>query len=149
MKFPRILVFCALAPLLLLLTACGSKPESADTSRKVWFGNLIDGQEVESPFPVEMKAQNLVVEPAATGITDGHGHFHILVNVPIPEAPNPVPFDGQHIHYGQGDTVTVLDLPPGEHTLTLQFAKGDHVPYDPQIAQTIRIKVISGDAPAP
>src|SRR5690606_31221066 len=74
-------------------------------------------------------------------ITDGHGHFHILIDVPPPEAPAPIPFDAQHRHFGGGDTVVTLDLEPGEHTLTLQFAKGDHVPYDPQIAQTIRVIV--------
>lgn len=132
------------------LTACKTDKQEGSISleRSVWFGNLTDGQTVTSPFTVDMKAANLVVEPAATGITDGHGHFHILIDVPLPEAPDPIPFDEQHRHFGGGDTITTLDLPPGEHTLTLQFAKGDHVPYDPQIAQTIRITVAEPDTAA-
>ena len=130
-----------LAALTLSLSACGKN------KGKVSFGNLKDGDQVESPFTVEMKAENLVVEPAANGVVEGHGHFHILVNTPVPMSLDPIPNDAQHIHYGQGQTEAVLDLPVGEHTLTLQFAKGDHRPYDPQITQTIKINVTHRNAP--
>ena len=53
----------------------------------------------------------------------------------------PIPADEKHLHFGQGQTETVLDLPVGQHTLVLQFATGDHVPYDPQIFQQIQINV--------
>ena len=112
----------------------------------VRFGNLVDGQKVVSPFVVKMTAQELVVEPAAAGIREGHGHFHILVDAPAVKAPAPIPFDPQHLHFGKGQTETTLDLPEGEHTLTLQFAKGDHVPYDPPIAQTIHVTVTKAKA---
>jgi hypothetical protein len=140
------LKFAALAlgvtVLTLSLSACGKN------KGKVHFGNLNDGDEVESPFTVQMVAENLVVEPAANGVVDGHGHFHILVNTPVPMSLDPIPNDAQHIHYGQGQTEAVLDLPEGEHTLILQFAKGDHRPYDPQIAQEIKIRVTHRNVPA-
>jgi hypothetical protein len=119
------------------LTGCGQKP-----TREVRFGNLADGQEIVSPFTVQMEALGLVVEPASEGVRDGHGHFHILINVPTVKAPSPIPFDEQHLHFGAGQTEAVLDLPEGEHLLTLQFATGDHVPYDPPIAQTVRVRVV-------
>ena len=131
----------AAAVLSLGITACGKN------KGKVSFGNLQDGSQVESPFTVQMNAENLVVEPAANGVTEGHGHFHILVDVPVPMSLDPVPNDAQHIHYGQGQSEAVLDLPVGEHTLTLQFAKGDHRPYDPQITQTIKINVTHRNVP--
>lgn len=109
---------------------------------EVNFGNLVEGQTVTSPFVVKMTAKNLVVEPAAAGIHEGHGHFHILVDAPAVKAPEAIPFDPQHIHFGKGQTETTLDLPAGEHTLTLQFAKGDHVPYDPPVTRTIHINVV-------
>lgn len=147
----RFLVPFALLTATFMLAACAgtsAKPPASNAeSRRVWFGNLVDGQAVTSPVKVEMKAEGLIVEPAARGVRDGHGHFHILINVPSakwPKAPNPIPFDEVHRHFGGGDTVTTLELPPGEHTLTLQFATGDHVPYEPQIAQTIRVRV-TGD----
>jgi hypothetical protein len=135
--FPLMLALALVAG----LTACGKKEE-----RKVWFGNLNDGAEVESPFTVEMEAQNLVVEPAANGVTDGHGHFHILVDVPASASGEPIPADAQHIHYGMGDTTATLDLPVGDHTLILQFSKGDHVPYD-GIRQEIKIRVTHRNIP--
>jgi hypothetical protein len=32
-------------------------------------------------------------------------------------------------HFGKGETETVLNLPPGKHTLQLLFADDKHVPY--------------------
>ncbi|HLP41168.1 MAG TPA: DUF4399 domain-containing protein [Fibrobacteria bacterium] len=122
--------------LTLFLSGCGEKNQ-----KRVYFGNLEDGTHVESPFRVEMKAENLIVEPATMGVTDGHGHFHILVDAPLPATGQPIPKDAQHIHYGQGDKETVLDLPVGRHTLILQFATGDHLPYNPQIFQQVGITV--------
>jgi hypothetical protein len=136
------------ATLALFASSAAWAKAPAAPAPSVRFGNLVDGQEVVSPFVVSMTAQNLVVEPAAAGIREGHGHFHILVDVPAVKAPAPIPFDPQHLHFGKGQTETTLDLPTGEHTLTLQFAKGDHVPYDPAIAQTIRVKVTRSTPPA-
>src|SRR5215216_2123082 len=113
------LTFAALALGTVFLAGCGKN------KGKVSFANLEDGAQVESPFTVQMKAENLVVEPATNGVVEGHGHFHILVDVPVPMSLDPIPNDAQHIHYGQGQTEAVLDLSEGEHTLTLQFAKGD------------------------
>ena len=71
-----------------LLMACNKH-----SARRVYFGNLTDAQAIESPFTVEMKAENLVVEPAVTGVTDGHGHFHIIVDAPMQDAPAPIAKD--------------------------------------------------------
>lgn len=118
-------------------------------SKKVYFGNLEDGANVESPFKVVMKAENLIVEPATLGVTEGHGHFHIVVNAPLSGPGAPMPKDEKHIHYGDGQTETILDLPVGSHSLILQFAKGDHVPYDPPIYQQVQITVTKQNAAAP
>ena len=122
--------------LVLLLMGCGERSQ-----KRVYFGNLEDGSNVESPFRVEMKTENLIVEPATLGVNEGHGHFHILIDVPVSPTQAPIPADEKHLHFGQGQTETVLDLPVGQHTLVLQFATGDHVPYDPQIFQQIQINV--------
>jgi len=124
------------AALALLLMGCGERSQ-----KRVYFGNLEDGSNVESPFRVEMKAENLIVEPATLGVNEGHGHFHILIDVPVSPTQAPIPADEKHLHFGQGQTETVLDLPVGQHSLVLQFATGDHVPYDPQIFQQIQINV--------
>jgi len=120
---------------LLVLSGCGGG------DKKVYFGNLTDGANVESPFKVEMKAENLIVEPATMGVNQGHGHFHIIVDAPLASPSEPMPKDAIHHHYGDGQTETTLDLPVGQHTLILQFAKGDHVPYDPPIYQQVTVNV--------
>jgi hypothetical protein len=120
----------------ILIAACAGR-----NNKRVYFGNLEDGSNVESPFKVDMKAENLIVEPAAMGVTEGHGHFHILVDVPLAPQSAPIPKDAMHIHYGDGQTTAELNLPVGQHTLILEFAKGDHVPYDPPVYQKIQINV--------
>jgi hypothetical protein len=120
----------------MVLMACGK-----GSDKKVYFGNLEDGANLESPFQVQMKAENLIVEPATMGVVEGHGHFHILVNAPLASPSEPMAKDEKHIHYGNGETETVLDLPVGQHTLILQFAKGDHVPYDPPVYQQVQVNV--------
>ncbi|MDB5049043.1 MAG: ATPase of the class [Fibrobacteres bacterium] len=120
----------------ILLAACGG-----GGNKRVYFGNLEDGSNVESPFKVEMKAENLIVEPATMGVNEGHGHFHIIVDAPLASPSEPMAKDTKHIHFGDGQTSTTLDLPVGQHTLILQFAKGDHVPYDPPIYQQVQINV--------
>ncbi|MEO6094943.1 MAG: DUF4399 domain-containing protein [Fibrobacteria bacterium] len=120
----------------LALLACGG-----GGGKKVYFGNLEDGSNVESPFKVSMKAENLIVEPATMGVTEGHGHFHIIVDASLASPSEPMSKDEKHIHYGNGQSEALLDLPVGQHTLILQFAKGDHVPYDPPLYQQIQVNV--------
>jgi hypothetical protein len=132
---------CCLAGSFLILAGCGG------SDKKVYFGNLMDGASVESPFKVEMKAENLIVEPATLGVNEGHGHFHILVDGSLASPSAPIAKDAQHIHYGNGQMETTLDLPVGQHTLILEFAKGDHVPYDPPIYQQITVNVTKRNVP--
>jgi len=128
---------------LFVLAGCGGG------DKKVYFGNLTDGASVESPFKVEMKAENLIVEPATMGVNQGHGHFHIIVDAPLASPSEPMAKDAVHLHYGNGQSETTLDLPVGKHTLILQFAKGDHVPYDPPIYQQVTVNVTKQNTPEP
>ncbi|MCA9543181.1 MAG: DUF4399 domain-containing protein, partial [Myxococcales bacterium] len=52
-----------------------------------------------------------------------------------------VPKDDKHIHFGGGQTETELELTPGKHTLTMQFADGAHMSYGPKMSQTITVEV--------
>ena len=111
-----------LLALLLAVTAC-SKP------RRVYFGNLKNNQRLKSPFKVVMKAENLIVEPATNGVRDGYGHHHIIIDSPFPPLDIAIPKDEKNLHFGNGETETILNLPVGKHKLLLLFAKGDHIPY--------------------
>ena len=121
---------------LMVFTGCNKMGD-----KKVYFGNLENHSQVESPFKVEMKAQNLIVEPAIMGIREGAGHFHIIIDGPLSPPGTPIAKNETHIHYGNGESETILDLPVGEHTLGLQFSKGDHIPYEPPLVQLITIMV--------
>ena len=103
------------------------------------FGNLSDGDEVESPFTVEMVAEGIEVAPSSNGVVEGEGHFHIMVNVPAVEVGEVIPADEQHIHYGDARTETELELEPGEYTLLLQLADGAHtaLPYTDEVTITV------------
>lgn len=104
------------------------------------FLNIKNGDVVTSPFKVDFTITHLTVAPAGT-MTEGTGHHHIIIDGgPIPEG-QIIPADEKHLHYGKGQTSAEIALPPGKHTLTLQFASGLHLSYGPGYSQTIEIEV--------
>ena len=69
------------------------------------------------------------------------GHHHLIVDGrPVPPG-QPVPFDDKDLHFGKGQTEAQITLPPGRHTLTLQFADGGHRSYGPKWSATITVNV--------
>jgi hypothetical protein len=53
-----------------------------------------------------------------------------------------LPVDAHLRHFGGGQTETVLDLPPGRHTLQLIVADANHIPHNPPLtSQKIEINV--------
>lgn len=115
--------------------------------KHAYFTNIRDGDHVRSPFRVAFAVSGMGVAPVAAGAIAGTGHHHILIDKPLPvDIKAPIPFDKpdevahQHYkHFGKGETETVLNLPPGKHTLQLLFADHNHIPY------YIRSKVITID----
>ncbi len=110
----------------LLLMASSLAACSSDSAEEVFFIVPNDGANVSSPVNVEMGVRNFIVEPANLGVREGSGHLHIMVDAPCVSRRLTVPPDDQHLHFGGGQTATVLDLPPGEHFLCLQAADGSH-----------------------
>ena len=111
-------------------------PEGA----KVMFGALENGATVSSPVKVMMKVEGMTVEPAGK-LNKGKGHHHLIIDDKAPAAGTAVAKDATHIHFGKGQTEAEVELTPGEHTLTLQFADGVHRSYGPQMATSITITV--------
>lgn len=111
-------------------------PEGA----RVFFAEPTNGSFVDSPVAVVMGVEGMEVKPAGE-IVPGTGHHHIIVNGDAIAEGGVVPKDTQHIHYGKGETETELELPPGEHTLRLQFANGAHLSYGEKMSATITVKV--------
>ncbi len=111
-------------------------PEGA----RVFFANLKDGQKVTSPVQIQFGIEGMEVEPAGE-LHQGKGHHHVIINGGALEKGTMVPADSVNIHYGKGQTETELELPKGEHTLTMQFADGYHQSYGEQMSTTIKVIV--------
>lgn len=106
----------------------------------VFFVNIKDGDMVKSPVIVQMGINGMEVEPAGVK-NEGKGHHHIIIDGAEVETGRPVAKNATHIHYGQGQTADTLELTPGPHKLTLQFADGLHQSYGPEWSNTITIVV--------
>ena len=52
-----------------------------------------------------------------------------------------IPFDATHVHFGKAQKEGELELSPGQHTLTLQFANAKHESFGKKFASTITVNV--------
>ncbi|MEW6353491.1 MAG: DUF4399 domain-containing protein [Pseudomonadota bacterium] len=106
----------------------------------VHFVEPSDGATLNGEFKVVMGVRGMQVAPAGA-VAENSGHHHLLIDAePIP-AGEVVPKSEQHMHFGKGQTETTLKLPPGKHTLTLQFADGSHRSYGEAMRSTITVTV--------
>ena len=64
---------------------------------KVYFINLEDGDEVQSPFLVQFGLKGKGIAPAGVDV-DNTGHHHLLINVDSIDYNLPIPSSNQHIH---------------------------------------------------
>ena len=129
-----------------LTLGCGPKKDaSTDTQTEatasVDFLNLKDGQTVNNPFTVKFGVTGMSVAPAGAASSKNAGHHHLIVDAkPIPYG-TMVPMDAQHLHFMKGESEHKLELKPGKHTLTLQFAGTDHRSFGTPLSKTINIIV--------
>lgn len=95
---------------------------------------------MSSPVLVKMGVSGMEVQPAG-GVVKDTGHHHMIIDGAFIKTGSPVPASKTHIHYGKGQLEASLDLAPGKHTLTLQFANGIHQSYGEAWSKTITINV--------
>lgn len=108
----------------------------APAGAKVMIISPADGATVTSPLTVQFSIEGMTLAPA--GVNDaGTGHHHLLVDADIPALDQPIPKDARHIHFGQAQSEGQVELTPGQHTLQLLLADGNHVPHDPPVASEI------------
>jgi hypothetical protein len=112
-------------------------------SAKVFFVEPKDGATVSKTFSVKMGVEGMKIRPAGEAPIDAtSGHHHIVIDSDPVAAGQVVPVDAKHLHFGKGQTETSVTLPPGKHTLLLQFADGAHRVYGaPQLTQKIEVTV--------
>jgi hypothetical protein len=111
---------------------------AAPPGAAVYFINLKDGDAVASPFKVQFGLTGMGVAPAGVD-KPKTGHHHLLVDATLtPEQlKQPIPADATHLHFGGGQTETMLTLPPGKHTLQLVLGDWSHIPFDPPIMSPV------------
>ena len=133
-------------PLILLsVVACNQSPkQDASTEQQngngVYFVNLKEGDTVKTPVIVQMGVRGMEVEPAGA-YKEGKGHNHLIIDGNYVEKGEMVPEDETHLHFGKGQISDTLNLSPGQHELTLQFADGLHRSYGKDWSKAIRITV--------
>jgi hypothetical protein len=111
----------------------------------VYIGWPNDGEVIHSSrFKVWFGTRNFGVAPAGTDVPNT-GHHHLLVDTPMPPMDEEIPNDKHHLHFGLGQTETIIELPPGTHTLQLLMGDSHHVPHDPPVmSKRITIHVVGG-----
>ena len=111
-------------------------------SAEVYFVSPSDGDEVSSPVEIVFGLRGIGVAPAGINFPNT-GHHHLLVDLDaLPNLNESIPADENHIHFGKGQTQTLLALDSGEHTLQLLFGDWMHVPHtEPIFSEKIKIFV--------
>jgi len=83
------------------------------------------------------------VAPAGINLPNT-GHHHLLLDVDkLPNMALPIPADKNHLHFGKGQTETVLKLEPGKHTIQLLLGNYLHIPHEKEVISkkiTITVK---------
>lgn len=108
---------------------------------RVYFANLKDGQTVTSPLKVEMGVEAMHVDTANGMLKPASGHHHILVDIDSIPTGEVIKKDSVHLHFGMAQTSAEIKLPPGKHSLTLQFADAMHRSYGSKLTNKITVDV--------
>ena len=107
------------------------------------FANVKTGDTVPTKFTYKFEVTGYTLSPAADGIKEGTGHHHLVIDGPgaFVTKGEAIPFDATHKHFGKAQTEGELELTPGKHKLTLQFANALHESYGAEFAKTITVNV--------
>jgi hypothetical protein len=116
-----------------------SGQSSAPAGAYAYFVNLKNGDTVTSPFKVVFGlSSNMGVAPS--GVEKANvGHHHVFIDTALTaeEETKPITVDEHHIHFGKGQTETMLTLPPGKHTLQLVLGDWTHIPFKPLVKSEV------------
>ena len=100
-------------------------------AQELYFIEPKNGEILKSPITVKFGLRGFGVAPAGV-IKENTGHHHLLVDVEVlPNLDKPIPATKNHIHFGGGQTETLISLPKGSHTLQLLLGDAYHVPVNP------------------
>jgi len=124
----------AVVAVFILVDAAFAAGTPAPANAYVYIGWPTDGQVVPAgkPFRVWFGLRNMGVAPKDVKFPNT-GHHHLLIDSDLPPFDQEIPSDRTHLHFGAGQTETMLELPPGKHTLQLLMGDDKHMPHNPPI----------------
>jgi len=119
------------------------RADAKDGKNGVYWMTPKDGATVDGTFTARFGVKGYELAPAADGLQEGTGHHHVIVDDPkgYVEKGEAIPFDATHLHYGKAQKEGTIELSPGTHTLTLQFANAKHESFGKKFAKTITVNV--------
>ncbi|MCH2109376.1 MAG: DUF4399 domain-containing protein [Polyangiaceae bacterium] len=110
--------------------------------RGVSFVAPENGAKLKSPVKFVFGVKGMKIVPAGKDpLARTSGHHHLLIGEKSYPLGQVIPADKTHLHFGKGQTEATVELPPGEHTIGMQFADGTHSSYGPEMAASIKITV--------
>jgi hypothetical protein len=128
----RLLLVSALS--LLATLAVAQDRSAAPAGAEVYIISPSNGATVTGPVTVRFGLKGMGIAPAGVKF-DNTGHHHLLIDTDLSQVKldAPLPATDKILHFGKGQTETVVTLAPGKHTLELLFADYLHVPFDPTL----------------
>ena len=115
--------------------------KSAAPEQAAYFIEPADNATVGQEFKVVMGVKGMEIKPAGD-MTENTGHHHLLIDEePIAKGEVVPAGSPTHLHFGKGQTETMVTLEPGQHTLMLQFADGAHQSYGEPLRASITVNV--------
>jgi hypothetical protein len=127
-----------LAAVLIGMPGIASAQTAAPSNASVYIISPKDGDTVTSPFRVQFGLSGMGVAPAGVE-KPNTGHHHLIIDTTLSaaEIKEPIASDAKHLHFGGGQTETLVTLPPGQHTLQLVLGDWSHVPFNPPIVSPV------------
>ena len=99
-----------------------------------------------SKFTYKFDLTGFELSPAKDGLIEGTGHHHVIIDdnegKGFTAKGTVIPMDATHKHYGKAQAEGEIELEPGTHKLTLQFANALHESYGKEFAKTITVTVL-------
>ena len=128
-------VFAAAAVAVLFLSDVAfAESTPAPLNHYLYIGWPQDGSVISAgkPFRVWFGLRDMGVAPKDVNFPNT-GHHHLLIDTDLPSFDQEIPSDRNHLHFGAGETETMLELPQGKHTLQLLMGDHRHIPHNPPV----------------
>jgi|GEM_PF-305535 len=110
----------------------GSTPAPANAFLYIGWPNNDQVISAGKPFRVWFGLRNMGVAPKDVKFPNT-GHHHLLIDTELPPLDQEIPSDKNHLHFGAGETETMVELSPGKHTLQLLMGDDRHIPHNPPV----------------